>query len=311
MGFLLGTKTKYYFPVLALITVLLLASGCEEKNDTEVPTVEIQNELKVGLILWDEPVEVSQQFSGVENYLSSELGMEVKTIKSSDYYVIIDAMEAGELDIAFFGPFSSVIAAERAGSEMIIAGANAEGNLDTYNSYIIVNKNTGISSIDELAENSHNLTFSFVDPASTSGNLIPRGYLLSKDINPDTDFKSSIFSSGHDITIKSVVSGNIVDSGAVASTVYERYFANDNNSETDITIIWKSDPIPPNPIVVRADMDPLLKEKIKNAFLDMKTKSPETFENFMDVRDGHATYMEVNNSDYEFIREMAIALGYI
>jgi ABC-type phosphate/phosphonate transport system substrate-binding protein len=62
---------------------------------------------------------------------------------------------------------------------------------------------------------------------------------------------------------------------------------------------------------VRGDMDPALKEKIKNAFLEMHEKSPETFENFMDVREGHALYVEANNSDYAFIREMALSLGYI
>lgn len=311
MNYILGSNKKGCFSVLTILTILILASGCAAKDENVIQTDEVQKELRIGLILWDEPVKVSQQFSGVENYLGSELGMEIRTIKSSDYYVIIDAMEAGELDMAFFGPFSSVIAAERAGSEIIIAGANDEGKLDTYNSYIIVNRNTRINSTDELAENSHNVTFSFVDPASTSGNLVPRGYLLSQDIDPETDFGSVIFSGGHDITIKSVISGNIVDAGAVASTAYGRYFEDDNSSENDILIIWESGPIPPNPIAVRGDMDPVLRENIKKAFLDMKTKSPETFESFMEVRDNHASYIEANNSDYAFIREMAQAMDYI
>jgi phosphonate transport system substrate-binding protein len=256
-------------------------------------------------------VEVTKQFTAVEEYLGSELGMDVVTIKSTDYYAIIDAMEAGKLDIAFFGPFSAVISAERSGSEIIVAGGNADGNLETYNSYIITNRKSDITGIDYLVNNSQNISFAFVNPASTSGNLIPRGYLLSQGVDPDEDFKNTLFSGGHDNTIDAVLSGNIINSGAVSSSTYERYFEDDNSSENNIIIIWESDPIPTDPISVRGDMDPALKEKIKNAFLEMHEKSPETFQNFMDVREGHALYVEANNSDYAFIREMALSLGYI
>jgi phosphonate transport system substrate-binding protein len=301
---------RFYILIIALILSAVLLSGCvEEQEPVEDPSS--QNELRIGLILWDTPVEVTKQFTAVEEYLGSELGMDVVTIKSTDYYAIIDAMEAGKLDIAFFGPFSAVISAERSGSEIIVAGGNADGNLETYNSYIITNRKSDITGIDYLVNNSQNISFAFVNPASTSGNLIPRGYLLSQGVDPDEDFKNTLFSGGHDNTIDAVLSGNIINSGAVSSSTYERYFEDDNSSENNIIIIWESDPIPTDPISVRGDMDPALKEKIKNAFLEMHEKSPETFQNFMDVREGHALYVEANNSDYAFIREMALSLGYI
>jgi phosphonate transport system substrate-binding protein len=301
---------RFYILIIALILSAVLLSGCvEEQELVEEPSS--QDELRIGLILWDTPVEVTKQFTGVEEYLGSELGMDVVTIKSTDYYAIIDAMEAGNLDIAFFGPFSAVISAERSGSEVIIAGGDTDGNLETYNSYIIANRKSGITNIGYLVNNSLNISFAFVNPASTSGNLIPRGYLLSQGINPDEDFKNTLFSGGHDNTIDAVLSGNVIDAGAVASMTYRNYFEDDNNSENNIVILWESDPIPTDPISVRGDMDPVLKEKIKNAFLEMHEKSPETFQNFMDVREGHALYVEANNSDYAFIREMALSLGYI
>lgn len=296
--------------ILALILSTALFSGCIDEQDPVEETVSQEN-LRIGLILWDTPVEVIRQFSAVEDYLGSELGMDIVTVKSTDYYVIIDAMEDGDLDIAFFGPFSSVISAERSGSEVIIAGGDADGNLETYNSYIIANRKSGIASIGDLANNSHNVTFAFVNPASTSGNLIPRGYLLSQDIDPDEAFRDTLFSGGHDNTIDAVLSGNIIDAGAVSSSTCERYFKDDNSSVDDIVILWKSDPIPTDPIAVRGDMDPLLKERIREAFLNMHMNSPETFSNFMEVREGHFSYVESNNNDYAFIREMAISLGYI
>ncbi len=296
--------------ILSLMIFFILSSGCAEKNDTVDPATEDVDQLRVGLILWDTPVKVSQQFLSVEEYLGSELDMDIKTIKSRDYYNIIEAMEKGKLDIAFFGPFSYVIAAEKAGAEAIVAGG-VSGELDTYNSYIIVNNDTGLNSISELEVNSQNLTFAFVDPASTSGNLIPRGYLLSKGIDPETDFKATIFSGGHDISLRSVMDGEFVDAGGISSGAYERYFSASNDSKQDVVILWRSDPIPPSPIAVRKDMDPILKESITEAFLDMPRKSPGTFNGFMEVRGGHDSYVEVHDNDYAFIRKMALALEYI
>ena len=88
-------------------------------------------------------------------------------------------MRADKIDVAFFGPFSYVLAAEPVEAEAIITGGTDAGDVATYHSCIVTRPDSGITCIEDLLANASEITFSFVDPASTSGNLIPRGYLLS------------------------------------------------------------------------------------------------------------------------------------
>ena len=48
----------------------------------------------------------------------------------------------------------------------------------------MVGANSGINKLGDLK----NKTFSFVDPASTSGHLYPKSLLLSKGYDPETFF---------------------------------------------------------------------------------------------------------------------------
>jgi phosphonate transport system substrate-binding protein len=68
--------------------------------------------------------------------------MKVELFVASDYSGAIEAMRAGKLDIALFGPFSYVLAAEKANAEVFavekVSGAT------TYKS-IIVTRRTAAS----------------------------------------------------------------------------------------------------------------------------------------------------------------------
>ncbi len=243
--------------------------------------------LRIGLVPSDDMVEILEKFQPVQDYLESELGMQIETFRATDYSAVVEAMRSGKIDVAYFGPFSYILAAERANATAIIAGGdNATGKVGSYHSLIIANKKSGITSTDDLLARSRETTFAFVDPASTSGNLIPRGYLFSEGIDPDKDFKESIFAGGHDAVGLAVKSGK-VDAGAIYDTGFERMVDSGALNPEEITVIWTSEPIPKSPLAVRGDMDPELVEMIQQAFLDM------------------------HDSTYGYLREMARAQGYI
>ncbi len=267
--------------------------------------------LRIGLVPSDDMVEILEKFQPVQDYLENELGMEIETFRATDYSAVVEAMRSGKLDVAYFGPFSYILAAERANASAIIAGGdNATGEVGSYHSLIIANKKSGINSIDDLKAKSKETTFAFVDPASTSGNLIPRGYLFSEGIDPDKDFKESIFAGGHDAVGLAVQSGK-VHAGAIYDTGFNRMVDSGALNPEEVTIIWTSEPIPKSPLAVRGDMDPELAKRIQQAFLDMPTKDPAAMESFESKWEKNAFYVPVNDSTYEYLREMAKAQGYI
>ena len=53
----------------------------------------------------------------LKKYLETELGMKIKTLTATDYTSVIEAMRADKIDVAFVGPFSYVLTAERADAE--------------------------------------------------------------------------------------------------------------------------------------------------------------------------------------------------
>ncbi len=70
--------------------------------------------------------------------MGEELGVEVELNTATDYSGIIEAMRSGEVDLAWFGPLSYVLANEIAGAKAIAVQVAEEGETDpTYNSLMI------------------------------------------------------------------------------------------------------------------------------------------------------------------------------
>lgn len=266
--------------------------------------------LKIGLIPTEDQLEMLKKFEPAKAYLERELDMPAETFMATDYTALTEAMRAKKIDVAYFGPFSYVLATERANAEAIVTGGTDTGDVATYHSCIVTHKDSGLKNIDDLKEHANEVTFAFVDPASTSGNLIPRGYLLSIGIDPDTDLKECMFAGGHDAVGLSVKSKK-VDAGAMYDIGYNRLIDSGAITPEEVIVIWESDPIPKSPIAVRGDLDPVLKGKIQQAFVDMPEKDPEAMKTFESKWEKNKWYIAIDDSTYDYVRNIAIALGYI
>jgi len=294
-------KMKYLMAVglVLILAIALIASGCGQ----EEPKV-----LKMALIPAEDIEEMIKAFEPAKQYLENQLGMQIEMFKATDYTSVIEAMRAGKVDVAYFGPFSYVLAAERANARAIVGGGNADGTLNVYHSVLITHKDSGLKNIDDVKARTSELTLSFVDPASTSGHLIPKGYMESIGINVDKDFREVVFAGGHDASVLAVQARK-VDLGATWEGGYQRAIDKGLITPDDVFVIWKSDDIPNSPVAVRGDLDEDLVQKIQQAFLDMPQKAPEAFKQFEGQWEGNESYVVVDDSDYEFIRQVAIGLG--
>lgn len=264
--------------------------------------------LRMALIPAEDIEAMMGAFEPARKYLEKELGMEIEMFKATDYTAVIEAMRAEKIDIAFFGPFSYVLAAQRAGAQAIIGGGDKKGVLGVYHSIMIAHRDSGLKNIDDVKKRANELTFSFVDPASTSGHLIPRGYMQSIGLYPDKDFKEVIFAGGHDASVLAVGKGK-VDLGATWEGPHRRAIDAGVIRPEDAVVIWKSDGIPRSPVAVRGDMSISLARKIQQAFLDMPRKAPEAMGKYEALWEGNKYYMAVDDSTYDFIRAVASGLG--
>lgn len=218
--------------------------------------------LRFAVVPSQEEQQQIDQYQPVLDILEDELGIPIEFSFATDYAGVIEAMIAGNLDMAQFGPFSYVIATGN-GADIVPIAIGQEGDDPaSYRSYGITQAgNEEITSLADFAERN----VCFVDPGSTSGFLFPSAGLLGEGIDPETDV-SGTFAGGHDASALSVANGTCEAGFAYDSMVTARLIAEGdlggvvdtvedetvNEGEAELKIVWKSPPIPNSPVAIQA-----------------------------------------------------------
>ena len=251
----------------------------------------------------------------IADYLKNKLKLKKVTILScSDYASVIEAMKAKKVDIAYFGQFSYVLAHARARAEAMVLVGTSKGP-EIGNSVIMVNPKLSIYTIDDLKKQASGLIIGFSDPSSTTGHIVPRGFLASVGLNAEKNFKHMYFASSHGAVILTVKTGK-VDVGCSNTNTIKKLILKGMIKEDDVRIIWKSPDMVTSPVAIRSDLPPGFKEKIKKAYLDLPAVSPEVWHTFVDkeylyydddVRK-NLVYLPSDDSLYNNIRKIANSL---
>jgi phosphonate transport system substrate-binding protein len=196
--------------------------------------------------------------------MSKAIGVEVKPYFGSNYTVLVEAMRGNQTQVAWFSAKPAVEAINRADAEVIARTVNREG-LDSYRSTLIVRTGSGIT-LEQVLACGKRFDFGIGDAQSTSGTLAPMAFLFNpRSIVPAECFKT-VRSANHQSNAFSVASG-VLDV-ATSNTVNTVFMTKQNPQvAAQIQEIWQSPPIPESGILVREDLDPVLKEKIRSFFL--------------------------------------------
>ncbi|MBD9469029.1 PhnD/SsuA/transferrin family substrate-binding protein [Pseudoxanthomonas sp. PXM01] len=102
-----------------------------------------------------------------------------------------------------------------------------------------------VASFAGMKANAGRLRLALVGRDSASGGFVPAQYLRSQGLDPATAFASVIYSGSHAAALQAVVEER-ADVAALAIDVY------DASRRNDIHELWRSDPIPPGPLLCRA-----------------------------------------------------------
>lgn len=258
-------------------------------------------ELNYGLI----PAEVVGKMGDVEKKFAEDmgkaLGLKVNVFIGDDYSAVIEAMRTKKVDIAYFGPFSYIIAHQRAGAEPLACKAKSKEDA-FYHSLIVVPADSPAKSIADLKGK----TFLFADPASTSGHLFPRA-MISKAMNippdkVDSFFSNVSFSGGHDKSIIAIANHQ-ADGAAVCDYCIQKVIDAGQVKASDYKVIAKSDPIPLDPLTYRRDLPQDLVEKIRDFVLNYHKQNPDYFKETKTT-----AYYPMTDADYKIVYDTAEAL---
>lgn len=245
--------------------------------------------------------------NGLAADLKAELGVEVEEIQATDYNAIIEALRTGKADLAYMGPLAIALGNDRASVEPIAMKAdNGDKSKAIYHSLLVTNsKNTDINSIADIKGK----TIAFVDPDSTSGNLVPTAEIIkafpndsltSDKLHTNGDFfEVASYSGKHQAGLQAAIKGD-VDVVPISDQILASEIENGNANKDDVKVIHTSGDIPAEGFVVNKDMAPELKTKIQSFLVNYDNQ--EYFDKV--IKNSAARFVEADINDYKSIIEL-------
>lgn len=257
------------------------------------------------------PNESTTDSTDARSTLAKDLGkvinMEVKEIQASDYTAIIEALRTGKADMAYMGALAVAMGVERAGVTPIVMKApNGDKAQAVYHSVFITQKNNSeINSIKDFKGK----TIAFVDPDSTSGNLVPTSeimkafpdlHLTNEKIHTNGEFFEAVsFSGKHQAGLQAVIKGD-VDIVPISDQIMASEFKNGNADENAVKVVHSSAAIPAEAMVVSKTVNEDLKKTLTKFLVEYNNK--DYFDKV--IKKADARFVECSMEDYQPIVEL-------
>jgi len=282
-------------PLIASLLALWLVACGQPKETTPVFTfTAIPDQDEARLV---------ERFSRVADYLSEQLGVEVKYVPVKSYAAAVTAFRNNEVQLAWFGGLSGV----QARLQVPDSRAIAQGYEDQFFvSYFIAHADSGIEPGNTLTDALAGKRFTFGSKGSTSGRLMPEFFLREHfGKAPEELFSRVGFSGDHSATIALVQSG-AWDVGAVNYKVWEEELAQGTVDPEKVRVIWKTPAYLDYHWVIRGDVDSVWGEgfadKVQATLLAIEDRA------ILDAFP-REKFVAAGNDDYQAILDTAAAIG--
>jgi phosphonate transport system substrate-binding protein len=241
----------------------------------------------------------------VQKYLEANTPYKYKFAIPTSYVAVVEAFGTKRADVASLNTFGYIMAHERYKANALIT-VKRFGE-DKYKAQIIARADSSINKLEDITGKK----FAYVDPASTSGYLLPAKMFKDRNVNPS----ETVFAQKHINVVMMVYQGQ-VDAGAtfysppqngkiedarrLVKTQYE-------DVEQKVKIVELTDEIPNDPIVFRADMPEEMKSKIVDSLVAYvgTEEGKAVFHELYGVTD----FVKSTDATYDGVREMLQKLG--
>ena len=142
-----------------------------------------------------------------------------------------------------------------------------------------------------------------VDPASTSGNALPRALFPSLIGGKSLEeyFGRIFYSGSHSASVRAVASGK-ADAGFISESTFSRVIKSGEVKKEDFNYLWRSPEVPIDVITVNKNtLSADMINKIRDAFHGM-TETDEGRELLKQT--GYAAYTLANDSTFDTLRKI-------
>ncbi len=289
-------KSKSNIPYLAFLIMMIFIVGCT--NAVTPTTSSTEEPFIIAVIPSLNQGDMQKAMNKLADVMEVSLEREVIINVYPDYNGVVEAMNFGQIDMAYFGPLTYVIANHNSGAQAIMTQL-IHGS-PFYYSYIVTHVDHPLNSLEDLLEDSMNIGFAFGDPNSTSGSLIPGIELKKHGVYVDPfnhSFKELRFTGSHDVTALAVENKQI-DAGAIDSAIFDMLVEQKKIDGEKFKIIWKSAELFQYPWAVKKDTNQETIDKLRTAFIGIEDE--EILNAF-----AASGFTPAEDKDYAPIREAA------
>lgn len=284
-------------PMLALLAALSVAAPSFAQPKCEDPKV-----LKFSLVPTQDSLRELGYYKPILDQLSKNTGKKIEFYMPTSYSSVIEALLGKWVDVAVLGPEAYVIARSKDPTVEVFGTYSRlkNGIQDAgpgYKAVLITKKGSKFSDVASLKGS----VLALVDPASTSGGLIPENVFPKQANVPalKTYFSRVVYSGGHDLSAISVAEGK-VDAAFVASHRFMETVNAGKVKQEDFNFLWSSPLIPQDPFVYRNTLCDDLKKKIADTFLlvDQNEDGKKYLANVKSEK-----VVKMVDTDYNIVRE--------
>ncbi|KJK18370.1 putative selenate ABC transporter substrate-binding protein [Pseudomonas sp. 2(2015)] len=253
--------------------------------------------LRVSAIPDEAPTELLRKFKPLGEYLEQKLGMKVQFVPVADYPAVVEALATDRLDLAWLGGFTFVQVHLKDPTATPLVQREQDAKFTSK----FITANPDVKSLADLKGK----TFAFGSVSSTSGSLMPRYFMLKNDnIKPESYFSRVAYSGAHDATAAWVQAGK-VDAGVLNASVWDKLVAAGKVDTNKVKVFATTPSYYDYNWTVRGSLEPALKARIKQAFLDLDPAKPDD-KAILDLQ-AASRFIETSPDNYKGIEEAARA----
>lgn len=195
----------------------------------------------------------------VYKMICDQIGADLELRVANDWAGISVALATQQIDVAQMGPWGYVLAKKK-GEAQAIGMLTIQGR-DYYKAIVVARPDLKIARFPEDAKG---LSMQMLDVGSTSGWLVPTHFLRSKGIDPKNYFGKYAEGASAAAAQMATVNGQ-VDLATGWDTHRNTMIRNGQITETSNRVVWESQPLPNEPVVIRSGFDPEMAKRLQAA----------------------------------------------
>lgn len=245
------------------------------------------------------PSDTRNAYEPFFKHIADRLGRDYDLVVTNDWAGIAIALANQQADVAWMGPWGYVLAHDEGGCEAI-AMVKYNGK-PTYHAIIVARPDAKIVNWPADAKG---LRLSLADVGSTSGWLVPTHWFRTNGIDPKSYFQYRDGAS-HAAQVLSVINGQTdlaSDYDRNLNVLIERGTVKPDQ----IRIVWQSDPLPNDPLVVRAGLDRRVVKKIQETVLAITEEQALKL-----MPKNYTGWVPASHASYKLIEDAGMTVGRI